>query len=1037
MAAAEETPRARWRWWRIAATAAAAAAILLTVAVGLAYWRLTSGPVSLGFALPQVARFLDLPDYGFRAEPEDIIVTWQGRDRPVHVEIEGLGYRNPAGQVVAHFERAVADISTQGLLRGRIGLVRLELVRPRIQLVANRPTENAPGSHDTYASLAIDALSRIQAHVNRHMPFLERLRINNAAAEFALQQGLPPVRFPDIDIDIRRNASGVAGSFALAADVGGDTGTVRGTAVHSDSDGSMTLIVDFADFGLRTFMEQLTGAAGRFVPRTDLSGWLSLAIDGDGTLSETAFALETGSGAIPAPVSGAAPLKFRRLELGGRLDPASGRLLVDDTELAFDRIRVAVKNAAVRLGETTEVRARIETANIGHNALAGLWPESFGSGARRWVLANLADGTVRTIAADVTALVTSGDDGLAVAVRDFAGRAALEGYSVTYLAPLPPVRDVDAEMTFADDRVDFQVRSGRAGALGIRKTGIHIRDIGKARETMSISLTAAGPVRAALALLGHPRLDLLPKSSGGGKGVSGNHVTLLEFGFPLLDALAMDDVEVSAKSEISELGIPGIFRDIALRDGRFRLEFRGSKLAADGVAKIAGRTAQISFREDFSGGGARIVSGAATAGPETAARFGVDVLPYLRGSAGTRFVYSHRGSDPAALSLTLDLRRARVMVPVLGQVKALREPGTARLKLTFRSDRDAMLSEFSVDTDRLKAAARRMKSGLWKTQIASGRTSIEGTVEFRADGSLAVDVTGPELDTQPFFAGATGGGTSDLPPFRVLGAFRKLWIDPKLALANARILLDRGPGDWRRARLTARLPKNDRTIEAELSRTGKGYDLAVKSDDAGAVLAALGVTDVMVGGALNLKAQRADGPASAWNGTVKTGKFRIVRTPPLVRLLKRMSLAGITQLSDTDKLRFTKMVVPFEYLDGIAKVDKARVSGSELSLTASGNLNIARDTIDLGGNVVPAPVINRLLAGIPILGPLAAGGDKSSVFAASWSAKGPVSDPRFTINPLTLLTPTVIRKVIEGFAGSAASGTRLRPAPAPPPTEAN
>ena len=1043
-AAPEETSRARRRWWRIATTAAAATAVLLAATAGLAYWRLTEGPVSLGFALPQAARLFDFPDYGLRAEPEDIVVTWRGRDQPVHVEIEGLGYRNAAGQVVARFDRAAADVSVQALLGGRIGLVRLELVRPRIQLLADRPgddgtrpTADADKSRDTQASLAIDALARIQAHVNRHMPFLERLRINDAAAEFGLRHGLPPVRILDIDIDVRRNASGVAGSFALAADVGGDTGSVRGTAAHGDSDGSMTLALDFANFGLRTVMKQLTGSAGRFVPQTDLSGRLSLAIDGDGTLSKAAFAVQTGAGAVPALVSGAAPLEFRGLSFGGRLDPASGRLLVDDTELAFDRIRVAVKNATMSLGETAELRARVEAADIAHGALAELWPEALGAGARRWALANLAGGTVRTIAADVTALVTSGGNGLAVAISDVAGRAVLKDYSVTYLAPLPPVRGVDAEMTFASDRVDFQVHRGRVGALSVREAGIRIRDIDKAQETMSISLTAAGPVRTALALLGHPRLDLLPKSGSGRAGVSGTHLTLLEFSFPLLDALAMADVEVSAKSEISELEIPGIFRDVSLRDGRFRLGFRGSKLAADGVAQVAGREARISFRENFSGGGAITVSGAATAGPEMAARFGLDVLPFLRGSVGTRFVYSSRGRGTPTLSLTLDLGRAMVMVPVLGQVKTLQEPGTARLKLALQGNRNATLSEFSIDTDRLKAAARRMKGGPWKTQIKFDRTSIEGTVEFRGDGSVAVDITGPEIDTQPFFAGASDGGASDLPPFRVRGAFRKLWVDQKLPLVDAEVLLERDPGGWRHARLTGRLPGNGRIVEAQLSRTGKNYDLAVKGDDAGAVLAALGITDVMTGGALDLKAQHAGGPAASWKGVVRTGKFRVVRTPPLVRLLKRMSLAGIAQLSDTDELRFTKMVVPFEYLDGIAKIGKARASGSELSLTASGDLNLARDTIDLSGNVVPAPVINRLLAEIPILGRLAAGGDESSVFAASWRAKGTISDPRITINPLTLLTPAILRKVIEGFFEGAASGARLRPAPAPPPTESD
>ena len=1040
----EETPRTRWRWWRIAASAAAIAMILASAGAGLAYWRLTEGPVSLGFALPQAARLLDFPDYGLRAEPEDIVVTWRGLDRPLHVEIDGLRFRNPAGQVVARFDRAAADVSTQALLGGRIGLVRLELVRPRLQLPANpprdggdRPATDAPPNRDTPASLAVDALFRIQAHVNRHMPFLERLRVTDAAAEFALRQELPPVTLPDIDVDIRRNASGVAGSFTLAADIGGDTGTVRGTAAHGGGDGSARLALDFAGFGLRTLMEQMAGATGRFVPRTDLSGRLSLALDGDGTLSEAAFALETGPGAIPAPVSGAAPLKFQRLALGGRFDPASGRVLVDDTALAFDAVRIAVRNATVRLGGTAEVRARVEAADIGHGDLAGLWPEAVGAGARRWALANLAGGTVRTIAADVTASVTSTGDGLAVEVTDFAGRAALEGYSVTYLAPMPPVRGVDAEMTFADDRVDFRVRGGRAGALAVREAEIRIRGIARAHETISISLTVAGPVRAALALLRHPRLGIPPRPGGGGAAVSGTHVTRLEFAFPLLDGLATDEVKVSAKSKISKFRVPRIFRDIGLRDGRFELEFSGGKLAADGTARIAGQPVRMSMRQTFSGRRTRTISGSATVGPETAARFGLDVAPYLQGPVGTRFVLKRGSGIAAELSLTLDLGPAGVTVPVLDRIKEPQEPGTARLKLAFPGDRSAILKEFSLDTDRLKATARRLKDRLWQARIASGSSSINSTVEFRADGSVAVDATGQEFDAQPFLAAASGNGASDLPPFRVLGTFRKLWIDPKFPLDNAQILLDRDPAGWRRARLKARLPGNGRTLEAQLSRTARGHDLTVKGDDAGAILAALGVTDAMSGGALDLRAQRAAGSEDAWKGTATTGEFRIARTPPLVQLLKRMSLAGITRLSETDELRFTKMVIPFEYLDGIANIGEARVSGPELSLTASGKLDLAGDTVDLNGNVVPAPVINRALAGIPILGTLAAGGDESAVFAASWRAEGPLSDPRIAVDPLSLLTPGILRKVIEGFSEGLASGAKLRPAPVPPPVEAD
>lgn len=63
--------------------------------------------------------------------------------------------------------------------------------------------------------------------------------------------------------------------------------------------------------------------------------------------------------------------------------------------------------------------------------------------------------------------------------------------------------------------------------------------------------------------------------------------------------------------------------------------------------------------------------------------------------------------------------------------------------------------------------------------------------------------------------------------------------------------------------------------------------------------------------------------------------------------------------------------------------------------------------------------VNSLLSSIPLVGEILTGG--SGLIAATYTMKGPSKDPQVSVNPLSILTPGFLRKILfeGGFEGKA------------------
>ena len=86
------------------------------------------------------------------------------------------------------------------------------------------------------------------------------------------------------------------------------------------------------------------------------------------------------------------------------------------------------------------------------------------------------------------------------------------------------------------------------------------------------------------------------------------------------------------------------------------------------------------------------------------------------------------------------------------------------------------------------------------------------------------------------------------------------------------------------------------------------------------------------------------------------------------------------------------------------------------------------------GEIAPAYTLNSLLANIPLIGTMLSDG-ADGIFAASFSVNGPIDDPNVLVNPLSVLTPGIIRRLLTGFGSedglSVVDGETTEPPPQP------
>ena len=104
-----------------------------------------------------------------------------------------------------------------------------------------------------------------------------------------------------------------------------------------------------------------------------------------------------------------------------------------------------------------------------------------------------------------------------------------------------------------------------------------------------------------------------------------------------------------------------------------------------------------------------------------------------------------------------------------------------------------------------------------------------------------------------------------------------------------------------------------------------------------------------------------------------------------------------------------------------------------MGASADGYIDRPHGTLALKGSLIPAYELNSVLSNIPLLGDILASKKGEGIFGVTYSATGNMEQPTISTNPLSILTPGILRRIFQGHIPNKNDAPTNNPAPRPDP----
>lgn len=684
--------------------------------------------------------------------------------------------------------------------------------------------------------------------------------------------------------------------------------------------------------------------------------------------------------------------------------------------------------------------------DIAVDDLKYLWPHGLSPKPRKWVVNQLSKGTADHVSAHMQGSIhmipnlTVG----ACEIPQIEGEIDASGITVDYFGKLPPVMNTKGKCRFT--REEFIIdATGVAHDILLTSAKIIIHDIHVKDQTINIDLNLEGPVRNSLEIINSDPLYLARKLDIEPKRITGRAVTTVHLSFPLETDVPLELVMVKAHSTIKDGKIAfeanSDGKPIKLEKGEFDLDVSRQSLNMKGVGYLQNILTQIQWHEYFEDKATPfrrqfILNGLLDL--KKLKNFGFNVDDYLVGQAPTNIKYL---VDPASNSYIegfVDLTPVIMVSPILPWQKPQGEPGHFKIMLRKESYQEGFkLDEATLIAPKLSMTMGENDSGHGTVfqikHLQIGNSRLNSTIHKDKSGLFQATIKGSVLDLshilddtapEPLIKPSLKNEDSDTQiQVNLYLEQVQLGKDNIIHNVNGDMLYKGSTLKW--ANLKGKPPHNDGGISLNLIPLSKDrQQFTLESDDGGHLLEMLGADYELEGGHLVIqgvktdtyhkKLQEADeNTEKNWEivGDITIDDFTINRAPLLARLLSAASLQGIVNFFSGRGIHFHSGEAKFSLTPAILQLNKVRLISPSIGLLLNGSIDRLKHKVDFSGELIPLYIVNAVLARIPLLGSWISGGKEDGVFMTQFTLKGYRKDPTLEINPITTVTPGLVREM--------------------------
>lgn len=817
----------------------------------------------------------------------------------------------------------------------------------------------------------------------------------------------------DIVIDDKGDLLDLQGSMRAGAGVvklGGDV-------VEPLTEASLSF--EFAPENGRFVVSEALLASDRASARA--AGFAEVARTPDGDVRDVVAQLDLTDLKIAAPEALDAPLTYDRARVTGRvtIDP----FVVELGELRLEKAPLTI-NAAGRITVAGEALAADMTLNGGGLTVQDLlahWPRQAAPGARVWMLDNMEAANVP----DFDAIVRLGGETEEVKF-DFSFIDAV-GH---YLRPMPPVTEGvgagQVDLKRFSLSVDSAVVTPEGGApLQVGGSTFVIADLDHPASPADINLLVTGSLEDALKIVDHPPLGFISKLGVPLDGMTGDVEVKTYVFLPLLKALKLEDVEAEAEAVVTNLSAPVEPLEAVATSKRVNLKASTSGFSLDGVATLKGMGVKVGWNEVFATG-ARDVKLEARVTPKQLEAFGLKSPWFEEGNAKASASIAFSPKGPR-IKFTADLADAGLKVEEIGWLKAAGEDAALKGAIVIGDDGIRAPSYELTSRDLIVEGSVALTNAGDLERFRFRRLQYRGAADADVRGvfkdqALNIAINGALLDLTKFDDLLEGGDSDERTetPLIVRFDLAKLVLRDNLIVTEAAGALNLAPAGDITGRVNG-LVGGAAPLDIRLRNGPSGGEAVLRSPNAGALMREAGFFDDGAGGELVLVANIDQADELVFSGDLKVDDIVIHEDAKLEKLLIGADLAQLRETMRDDGIVFDRIRTPFHYENGKVSIKDAVAAGPSIGVNLTGGYAIEQDVLDLKGVFTPLYSLNSLVGEIPVLGKILTGGDGQGLIAFNFSVKGPAADPDVGVNPLSVLTPGIFRKIFSGGGDSQSS----------------
>jgi hypothetical protein len=202
-------------------------------------------------------------------------------------------------------------------------------------------------------------------------------------------------------------------------------------------------------------------------------------------------------------------------------------------------------------------------------------------------------------------------------------------------------------------------------------------------------------------------------------------------------------------------------------------------------------------------------------------------------------------------------------------------------------------------------------------------------------------------------------------------------------------------------------------LSIDQQRGGHGFRLT--SDDAGALLAAIGGGEGLREGALVLAGTAT--PAGTRTDAAATLDIRrplFTDRSVLRRVIALGSLSSLETAITGSGLRLDRIGAALRWRHPTVTVTDGIAQGSALAVVVNGTIDQPTAVLDLHGTLIPSYYgLNTAVGKLPLVGNLIGTGKDKAIQAIDSTVGGPVHEPRVQVQPLSAIAPGVLRDVVR------------------------